>query len=99
MQGFTGLKIPLMLRRAITMAPAIILLGVGFDPTKALVYSQVLLSFGIPFALIPLVLLTRNPAVMGAHVNRQLTSAVAMVLASVITLLNVYLIYQQFFGA
>lgn len=99
MQGFVGLKIPLMLRRAITMTPAIILLGIGFDPTKALVYSQVLLSFGIPFALIPLVLLTRNPDVMGTHVNRRLTSAVAMVLAGVITLLNVYLIYQQFSGA
>ncbi len=99
MQGFVGLNIPLMLRRAITMAPAIILLGIGFDPTTALVYSQVLLSFGIPFALIPLVLLTRNPAVMGTHVNRRPTSAVAMVLAGVITLLNVFLIYQQFFGA
>jgi manganese transport protein len=80
------------------MTPAIILLGIGFDPTKALVYSHVLLSFGIPFALIPLVLLTRNPAVMGTHVNRRLTSAVAIVLAAVITLLNVYLIYQQFWG-
>jgi manganese transport protein len=99
MQGFTGLKVPVVLRRAITMTPAIILLGIGFDPTRALVYSQVLLSFGIPFALIPLVLLTRNPAVMGTHVNRRLTSAVAAVLAAVITLFNVYLIYQQFFGA
>ena len=99
MQGFVGLNIPLMLGRAITMAPAVVFLGIGFDPTRALVYSQVLLSFGIPFALIPLVLLTRNPAVMGTHVNRRLTSAVAMILAGVITLLNVYLIYQQFFGA
>jgi manganese transport protein len=98
MQGFVGLNIPLMLRRAITMTPAIILLGTGFDPTKALVYSQVLLSFGIPFALIPLVLLARNPAVMGTYVNGRLTSAVAIVLAGVITLLNVYLIYQQLWG-
>jgi manganese transport protein len=96
MQGFTGLNLPLVLRRAMTMAPAIILLGVGFDPTRALVYSQVLLSFGIPFALIPLVLLTGDPAVMGVHVNRRLTSAVAMTLAAVITLLNAYLIYRQF---
>jgi manganese transport protein len=58
----------------------------------------VLLSFGIPFALIPLVLLTRDPAVMGIHVNRRLTSAVAMGLAAVITLLNGYLIYRQFSG-
>lgn len=96
MQGFTGLNLPLVLRRAITMAPAIILLGVGFDPTRALVYSQVVLSFGIPFALTPLVLLTRDPAVMGVHVNRRLTSAVALALAAVITLLNAYLIYRQF---
>jgi manganese transport protein len=99
MQGFTRLSIPLMLRRAITMTPAIILLCIGFDPTRALIDSQVLLSFGIPFALIPLVLLTRNPDVMGTHVNQRLTSAVAMVLAGVITLLNIYLIYQQFFGS
>jgi manganese transport protein len=72
------------------------LLGIGFDPTRALVDSQVLLSFGIPFALIPLVLLTRNRAVMGVHVNRRLTSAVAMTLAAVITLLNGYLIYRLF---
>jgi manganese transport protein len=63
------------------------------------VYSQVVLSFGIPFAVIPLVLLTRDPALMGTHVNRHLTSAAAMILAGVITLLNVYLIYQQFLGA
>jgi manganese transport protein len=96
MQGFTGLSLPLVVRRAITMAPAIVLLGIGFDPTRALVDSQVLLSFGIPFALIPLVLLTRNRAVMGVHVNRRLTSAVAMTLAAVITLLNGYLIYRLF---
>lgn len=98
MQGFTGLNLPLAARRAITMTPAIVVLGIGFDPTRALVDSQVLLSFGIPFALIPLVLLTRSPAVMGIHVNKRLTSAVAMVLAAVITLLNVYLIYRQFAG-
>ena len=98
MQGFTGLRLPVVARRAITMAPAIIVLGIGFDPTKALVYSQVLLSFGIPFALIPLVLLTRNRAVMGTHVNGRLTSGVAAGLAAVITLLNAYLIYQQLAG-
>ena len=95
MQGFTGRRIPLVARRAITMTPAIIVLAIGVDPTKALVFSQVLLSFGIPFALVPLVLLTRNPEVMGVHVNRRLTSAVAMTLAGVITLLNAYLIYRQ----
>ena len=98
MQGFTGLRLPVAARRAITMAPAIIVLGIGFDPTRALVYSQVLLSFGIPFALIPLVLLTRSRAVMGTHANGRLTSAVATGLAVVITLLNVYLIYRQLSG-
>jgi len=96
MQGFTGLRISLVVRRAVTMAPAIVVLAIGFDPTRALVDSQVLLSFGIPFALIPLVLLTGDRAVMGAHVNRRLTSAVAAALAAVITLLNAYLIYRQF---
>jgi manganese transport protein len=95
MQGFTGLKLPIVLRRAITMTPAVVLLAVGVDPTRALVGSQVLLSFGIPFALVPLVLLTRDPAVMGSHVNKRLTSAVAIGLAAVISLLNVYLIYRQ----
>ena len=95
MQGFTGLRLPLVFRRAITMTPAVVLLAIGFDPTRALVGSQVLLSFGIPFALVPLVLLTRDPAVMGSHVNKRLTSAAAIAIAAVISLLNVYLIYRQ----
>ncbi len=95
MQGFIKVKIPLLARRAVTMLPAIVILAVGMNPTAALVLSQVVLSFGIPFALVPLVMLTSNRGVMGVHVNRRLTTAVAFAIAATITLLNVFLIYQQ----
>jgi manganese transport protein len=98
MAGFVNLRVPLVLRRAITMAPAIIVLAVGMNPTDALVLSQVVLSFGIPFALIPLVMLTSNREIMGVHVNRRLTSIVAWSCAGLISALNVFLLYQQFFG-
>jgi manganese transport protein len=94
MQGFIRRSIPLMLRRAITMAPALIVLAIGLDPTGSLVISQVILSFGIPFALVPLVLLTRNRVVMGALVNRRLTTVAASVVAGLIISLNVFLLYQ-----
>jgi len=97
MKGFIGLNIPLLLRRLITMAPAIAVLAVGLGPTQVLVFSQVILSFGIPFALIPLVLLTSNRAIMGVHVNRLHTTIAAFSLAGLITALNVFLIYQQVF--
>jgi manganese transport protein len=95
MQGFVGLKVPLMLRRAVTMVPAIVVLAIGVNPTSALILSQVVLSFGIPFALIPLVMLTRRRDLMGAHVNRLATTIVGGGLAAAITLMNVFLIYQQ----
>jgi manganese transport protein len=95
MAGFIGFRIPLVLRRAITMAPALIVLAVGVSPTSALVLSQVILSFGIPFALIPLVMLTSRRSVMGVHVNRRLTIALACAVAGMITAMNVFLIYQQ----
>jgi len=96
MQGFIRYQIPIFLRRAITMTPALILIAVGFDPSRALVLSQVFLSFGIPFALVPLVIFTRNPELMRSLVNRRLTSWVAYVVASVIVVLNVYLLLQTF---
>ena len=96
MQGFLRRRIPLLLRRAITMAPALVVLAVGVDPTRALVLSQVVLSFGIPFALVPLVLLTRRVDVMGALVNRPLTTAVAALVAVVISGLNAFLLYGVF---
>ncbi|MEA2251114.1 MAG: manganese transport protein [Solirubrobacteraceae bacterium] len=94
MQGFIGRTIPLVLRRGVTMTPALIVLGIGLDPSRSLVISQVVLSFGIPFALVPLVLLTRNRDVMGALVNRGLTTAVASIVAALIIALNAFLLIQ-----
>ena len=71
MQGFINRTIPLVLRRLVTMTPALIVLALGLNPSRSLVISQVVLSFGIPFALVPLVLLTRRRDVMGALVNRR----------------------------
>jgi manganese transport protein len=96
MQGFIDRKIPLVLRRLVTMTPALIVLALGLDASRSLVISQVVLSFGIPFALIPLVLLTRRRDVMGALVNRRVTTIVAGVVAAMITLLNVFLLAQTF---
>lgn len=94
MAGFVGLRIPLLLRRAVTMLPALVVIGIGVSPTSALVLSQVVLSFGIPFALVPLLLLTRRRDVMGVHVNRAGTTAVAAAIAGLITALNVFLLAQ-----
>ena len=98
MQGFIRRRIPLLLRRLLTITPALVVLGVGWDPTRALVLSQVVLSFGIPFALVPLVLLTRRPDVMAELVNRKLTTAVAGLAAAVIIALNAFLIYRTVTG-
>ena len=98
MQGFINRRIPLFLRRAITMAPALILLAAGLDVSRSLVISQVVLSFGIPFALVPLLIFCRNREVMGTLVNRRLTTMVAVLVAGLIIVLNVFLIYQTFSG-
>ena len=95
MAGFVKIRISLYVRRLVTMIPAIAVLAAGVSPTSALVLSQVVLSFGIPFALIPLVMLTSRRDVMGVHVNRRLTTAVAWAMAALITALNVFLISQQ----
>jgi manganese transport protein len=92
MQGFIGRQIPLFVRRAVTMVPALVIVAVGVDPSRALVLSQVVLSFGIPFALIPLVLFCRDGRLMGVLVNRQLTTAAAVVVATLITGLNLFLL-------
>jgi manganese transport protein len=97
MAGFINIRIPLHLRRAITMLPAIAILAIGMNPTNALVLSQVVLSFGIPLALVPLVMLTRRRDVMGVHVNRRPTTIVAWSCVLLISALNVFLLYQQFF--
>jgi manganese transport protein len=98
MQGFIARTIPLLLRRAVTMTPALVVLAIGLDPTRSLVISQVVLSFGIPFALIPLVLLTRRRDVMGALANRRATTAVAAVVASLIVALNIFLLGDTLLG-
>ena len=98
MQGFINRRIPLFLRRLITMAPALAVLALGVNASRSLVISQVILSFGIPFALIPLLLFCRNRNIMGALVNHRVTTAVATVVVSLIVCLNAFLIYQTFFG-
>ena len=98
MQGFISRTVPLALRRAVTMAPALIVLAVGLSPTRALVISQVVLSFGIPFALIPLIWLTRRRDVMGAFANHRATTVVASAIAAAIVALNAFLLYQTFAG-
>ncbi|MBV8947152.1 MAG: Nramp family divalent metal transporter [Solirubrobacterales bacterium] len=97
MAGFINVRIPVMVRRALTMIPALVILALGMNPTDALVLSQVVLSFGIPLAVIPLVMLTSRPEVMGAHVNRRVTTVLAWGCAILITALNLFLLYQQFF--
>jgi len=98
MQGFIQRRIPLFVRRAVTMAPSLIVLGLGFSPTSTLVLSQVALSFGIPFALVPMVMLTRRVDIMGAFVNRKVTTWIASAIAAVIIALNGFLLYGTVAG-
>ena len=94
MQGFLKTHIPVLVRRLVTMLPAILVIWLGLDPTRTLVMSQVVLSFGLPFAIVPLVMFTRNTIIMGEMVNKRVTTALAWVIASIIITLNVYLLYQ-----
>jgi manganese transport protein len=94
MQGFIQRRIPLMLRRLLTMAPALVVLAIGLNPGQTLVISQVVLSFGIPFALVPLLLFCRNERLMGELVNRRITTIAASVVVGIIVALNVVLIGQ-----
>jgi manganese transport protein len=98
MAGLLHLRVPLLLRRVITLIPALIVLGVGFDPTRALVLSQVLLSVGIPFALIPLVTYTQNRSLMGSFVNGRAIRFAAWVVTGMIILLNIALIVLTITG-
>ena len=92
MQGFIHRQIPIFARRAITMIPALVVIGVGFSPTRALVLSQVFLSFGIPFALIPLLFFTSSRSLMGSLVNRRPVTVLAGLVTALIVGLNVYLL-------
>ncbi|MBO0680346.1 Nramp family divalent metal transporter [Mycolicibacterium sp. S2-37] len=98
MGGLLRRSYPLLLRRLITLIPALVILAIGVDPSRALVLSQVVLSFGIPFALIPLIRLTGNRDLMGDDVNHRVTSTLGWLVAALITLLNVVLIYLTVTG-
>jgi manganese transport protein len=99
MEGLIHRRIPLLLRRAITLVPALVLLGVGADPTWTLVVSQVVLSFGIPFAAIPLVRLNRDRSLMGAHANGPRLQAALVVVVALVVVLNVALLVLLATGA
>jgi manganese transport protein len=98
MQGFIRRRIPLFLRRAATLAPALVVLAIGIDPTDALVGSQVVLSFGIPFALVPLLMIASRRELMCALVNPRWLTVLAGTLAALIIALNVFLLEQVFFA-
>jgi manganese transport protein len=98
MQGFLQRQIPIWVRRGVTMAPSLLVIALGFDPTRTLILSQVVLSFGLPFALIPLIMFTRRKDLMGSLVNHHVTTAVTVLIAALIVVLNFYLLYQIFFG-
>ncbi|MFE4413985.1 Nramp family divalent metal transporter [Streptomyces sp. NPDC056821] len=95
MQGFLRRSIPLWVRRAVSAVPPLVILVVGVDATQALVVSQVVLSFGIPFALIPLILFTRDRKLMGSMVNRKVTTAVSGLVAALVIALNVFLLVMS----
>jgi manganese transport protein len=96
MQGFIQRRIPLLLRRGLTMLPALVVLGLGLPPTESLIVSQVILSFGVPFALVPLALLTRREDVMGVFVNKRSTTVALSTVAALIITLNVVLLWETF---
>jgi manganese transport protein len=98
MQGFLHRHIPIWIRRGVTMLPSLIVILIGLEPTRTLVVSQVVLSFGIPFALVPLVLFTRRKDLMGVLVNHRVTTIIASIVAGLIINLNIFLLYQTFFG-
>lgn len=96
MQGLLGIRLPTLLRRVVTLIPALVILGLSAEPSRALVVSQVVLSIGIPFALIPLVVLTARRDVMGEHVNKRGTTAAACVVAAIVIALNGSLLWLTF---
>lgn len=98
MQGFLNYHIPIWLRRGLTMAPALVIIVIGFDPTRSLVLSQVVLSFGLPFAIVPLLWFTSRRSLMGPLTNHRATLAVAGAITALIIALNMFLLYQVFFG-
>ncbi|HTZ50629.1 MAG TPA: Nramp family divalent metal transporter [Spirochaetia bacterium] len=98
MQGFIRRRIPSWIRRLATMVPSMVVIAMGLDPSRTLIFSQVVLSFGLPFAIIPLVMFTQNRDVMGVLVNRRVTTVIGWATAVLIVALNLYLLYQTFAG-
>ncbi|MFC5676245.1 Nramp family divalent metal transporter [Aeromicrobium endophyticum] len=98
MHGLLGIRLPVLLRRVVTLIPALVVLALGAEPSRALVVSQVVLSIGIPFALVPLMVLTARRDVMGEHVNSRATTAAAGVVAAIVIALNVSLLWLTFMG-
>ncbi len=98
MQGFLHHHIPIWIRRMVTMLPSLIVIMIGLDPTHTLVISQVVLSFGLPFAIIPLVMFTQDKQIMGVLVNHRITTIIVSLIAAVIIFLNIYLLYTTFTG-
>jgi len=97
MKGFLHWEIPVWVRRLVTMVPSMVVVAIGVDPSRTLVISQVLLSFGLPFAIIPLVAFTKNKKLMGVLVNKPVTTILASIAAGIIVLLNIYLLYATLF--
>jgi manganese transport protein len=98
MQGFLHGKIPVWVRRLVTMVPSLIVIAIGLDPTRTLVLSQVVLSFGLPFAIIPLAMFTSRRSVMGVLTNNRFTNILIIAVAGLIVVLNIYLLYTTFTG-
>jgi manganese transport protein len=98
MQGFLHRQIPVWVRRLVTMLPSLVVIGMGLDPTRTLVVSQVVLSFGLPFAIVPLILFTRRRDLMGELVNSTFTTFLAALVTLLIVILNGYLVYETFRG-
>jgi manganese transport protein len=98
MQGFLHRQIPIWVRRLVTMVPSLVVIGMGLDPTRTLVFSQVVLSFGLPFAIVPLLLFTRRRDLMGELVNSAFTTILGVLVAALIILLNGYLLYETLKG-
>lgn len=96
MQGFLKKHIPIWIRRLVTIIPSLVVISIGLDPTRTLVLSQVVLCFGLPFAIIPLIMFTGNKKLMGTLVNRPLTTLLSTIVAALIVALNLYLLYQIF---
>jgi manganese transport protein len=98
MQGFLNYHVPVWLRRIVTMAPALVVILIGLDPTRTLIISQVILSFGLPFAVIPLVIFTRRRSLMGVLTNHPATTVAVSIVAALIVSMNLYLLYNTFMG-